>query len=188
MNNQSIRLLTICGSTRANSSNHRLIAAITALFINQFEWTPSIELTQIPIFIPGMAESDEPAIVKAFRNQIRTAQAVLLCTPEYAHGVPGALKNAIDWTVGSGEFSHKPTALITASTDGRLGHAALLETLKVIECEGIDTLNLLIPFIQTRINQAGEITDNTVKENVSQLIGQLHSLAVQAAAVSNDIA
>lgn len=186
MNIQPFRLLTICGSTRANSSNHRLIKAIGELFRERLEPTPSVDLTDIPVFIPGLPEQEEPAIIAVFRNQIRTAQAVLICTPEYAHGVPGALKNAIDWTVGSGEFSHKPTVLITASTDGRLGHAALLETLKVIECEGIDSLNLLIPFIQTRINQAGELTDGAVKESIIKLMEQLLRLSGRTAAVSND--
>ena len=65
------------------------------------------------------------------------ADGVIICTPEYAHGVPGSLKNAIDWTVGTGEFSGKPTMLITASTDGKNGHKALLETLKVIEAKNI---------------------------------------------------
>lgn len=188
MISQSIQLLTICGSTRNNSSNHRLILAIGELFKGQVDLLPAVELSAIPVFIPGLPENDEPEIVSVFRNQIRSAQAVLICTPEYAHGVPGALKNAIDWTVGSGEFSHKPTALITASTDGRLGHAALLETLKVIECEGIETLNLLIQFIQTRINHAGEITDSTIKQNLVQLIEKLLELARQPTPGSRDIA
>lgn len=188
MKNQPLQLLTICGSTRANSSNHRLIKAIGELFKGELELIPAVELAAIPVFIPGLPEQEEPEIIPVFRNQIRTAGAVLICTPEYAHGVPGALKNAIDWTVGSGEFSHKPTALITASTDGRLGHAALLETLKVIECEGIETLNLLIQFIQTRINQAGEITDSGTKENIIQLVENLLELARHTITVSRDIA
>ncbi len=70
-----------------------------------------------------------------FREQLDDAEGIIICTPEYAHGVPGALKNAIDWTISSSNFPHKPTLLITASTDGKYGHAALLETLTAIEAK-----------------------------------------------------
>jgi chromate reductase len=97
---------------------------------------------------------------------------VIICTPEYAHGVPGSLKNAIDWTVGSAEFSHKPTVLITASTDGRFGHAALLETLRVIEAEGIDELNMVVPFVRTKVSAGGRITDEATLAQVVALMNQ----------------
>jgi chromate reductase, NAD(P)H dehydrogenase (quinone) len=81
---------------------------------------------------------------------ISTATAVIICTPEYAHGVPGTLKNAIDWTVSANEFNNKPTALITASTDGTYAHNALLETLRVIEAKNIDRHQLLIQFAKLK--------------------------------------
>jgi chromate reductase, NAD(P)H dehydrogenase (quinone) len=61
------------------------------------------------------------------------SDAILICTHEYAHSVPGSLKNAVDQTVGMSDFSGKIVMLITASSDGKFGHASLLETLLVIE-------------------------------------------------------
>jgi len=80
------------------------------------------------------------------------------------------LKNALDWTVSSSEFSHKPVALITASSVGQKGHAALLETLKVIECNITDETQLLISFSKTKINDKSQITDPGTFKNVNQLI------------------
>jgi NAD(P)H-dependent FMN reductase len=79
-------------------------------------------------------------------------------------GVPGTLKNAIDWTVSSMEFSHKPLALITASTAGHKGHQSLMETLRIIESDIPDTSQLLISHIKTKLN-GDEIVDvNTLKQ------------------------
>jgi NAD(P)H-dependent FMN reductase len=84
--------------------------------------------------------------------------------------VPGSLKNAIDWTVGSGEFSRRPTVLITASTDGRFGHAALLETLRVIEAGNVDRQNLLIQFVRTKVGADGKITDGGTLDAVKKVM------------------
>jgi NAD(P)H-dependent FMN reductase len=67
--------------------------------------------------------------VKVFelRNRLNNAHGVLICAPEYAFGVPGILKNLLDWTVGSGEFVNKPLAVITAATRGDKAHASLDE-------------------------------------------------------------
>src|SRR5436190_24051659 len=127
----ALSVLAICGSTRMQSTNHLLINAIASLYANTLEIQVFTGLAALPHFNPDI-EDEHIETVQSFRQLLSKADGVLICTPEYAHGVPGALKNAIDWTVGSNEFYHKPTALITASTEGNYGHAALLETLKAI--------------------------------------------------------
>ena len=119
---------------------------------------------------PAHPPSRPPAEVTAFRQFLRASDGIIICTPEYAHGVPGSLKNAIDWTVSSCEFSHKPTVLITASTDGKFGHQALVETLRVIEAADIDNLQLSIPFIRTRLGADGSISDPGTAESLRQLM------------------
>jgi NAD(P)H-dependent FMN reductase len=87
-------------------------------------------------------------------------------------GVPGTLKNAIDWTVSSMEFSKKPTVLITASSLGEKGHASLLETLRIIEADISDNRQLLISHIKTKIK--GEtITDASTHEKVTAVMESL---------------
>jgi len=163
------KIFAISGGTRTNSSNLSLIKAIEKLTADQLTFHIFNDLAALPHFNPDL-NSDEIDIVKNFRKQISESDGVLICTPEYAHGVPGSLKNAIDWTVGTAEFSQKPTVLITASTDGEFGHQALLETLRVIEAKNIDELNLLIQFIRSKVNISNEIIDEQLKTDLNKLM------------------
>lgn len=164
------RVLAIPGSIRQGSANHRLLQTIAGLMSDRLEVIIFGGVGALPHFDPGLSENTVPGPVIAFRQQMREADGVIICTPEYAHGVPGSLKNAIDWTVSSCEFSGKPTVLITASTDGRYGHQALLETLRVIEARDVEKLQLLIPFIRAKMNgESGALEEKTLAE-VSRLM------------------
>lgn len=169
------KILAICGSTRVNSANHNLIQAIVNLSIGKLDINIFKGIANIPHFNPDMDNENPPAAVLDFRKQLTQANGILICTPEYAMGVPGTLKNAIDWTVSSMEFSHKPVALITASTSGQKAHQSLLETLKVIECEITDDTQLLIPFIKTRLKD-DTIIDQQILEKIKRLIDSLIAL------------
>jgi chromate reductase, NAD(P)H dehydrogenase (quinone) len=166
------KIFAISGSTRQNSTNHNLIKAIAIIFAGKISIELFEGLAALPAFNPDDTSKDIPE-VNSFRQSIADADGIIICTPEYAHGVPGALKNAIDWTVSSNEFYHKPTALITASTDGTSGHAALLETLKTIEAKNILQLQLLIQFAKTKIGEDNTITDEATAIAVKQLVEAL---------------
>jgi chromate reductase, NAD(P)H dehydrogenase (quinone) len=164
------KILALSGSTRKNSTNLNLIRAIAELAKEKFELTIFEGLSNIPHFNPDLDNEHPPQAVIDFRKQLKEADGILICTPEYAMGVPGTLKNAIDWTVSSMEFSHKPTALITASSMGEKGHASLLETLKVIEANITDQTQLLIPFAKTKVSNEGKITDAKTLDEVNALV------------------
>jgi len=164
------KILAISGSTRANSTNHKFIKAIEllggdAIRVDLFE-----SISHLPHFNPDISVENVPETVVAFRQMIAGADGVLICTPEYAHGVPGSMKNAIDWTVTTADLDGKPTMLITASTDGREGHKSLLETLRVIQAKGVDELQLLVSFAQTKVNQQFEITDTPTLEAIQLIL------------------
>ncbi len=72
-------------------------------------------LDELPHFNPDL-ESKELPVVTRFREAIKAADGLILSSPEYAHGVPGSLKNALDWLVGGSEMVGKPVALFDAST------------------------------------------------------------------------
>jgi len=88
---------------------------------------------EIPAFNADIEDGDEPEPVRRFRTCIRGADAVIFSTPEYAHGIPGSLKNALDWVVGSGELSRKPVVLLNASARGIYAQAALREVLSTMD-------------------------------------------------------
>ena len=110
------------GECKKNSANLRLIRAIDDLTKEKFDTTVFEGLTELPHFNPDLDTDDPPEAIINFRKLIRNSDGILICTPEYAMGVPGTLKNALDWTVLSGEFSGKAVALITASTSGLKAH------------------------------------------------------------------
>jgi chromate reductase, NAD(P)H dehydrogenase (quinone) len=147
-----------------------LIKAVADLAKDKFGVILFENLSSIPHFNPDLDNEHPPQAVIDFRKQLKEAEGILICTPEYAMGVPGTLKNAIDWTVSSMEFSKKPTALITASSMGEKGHASLLETLKVIEADITDETQLLIPFAKTKVSQDCKITDSKTLCEVNVLL------------------
>ncbi len=169
-------IIAICGSTRASSSNLNLIKAIADLTSDIFTIKIFGGLSEIPHFNPDLDNDNPPKQVTEFRQLLRQADGILICTPEYAMGVPGTLKNAIDWTVSSCEFSHKPTALITASSVGQKGHASLMETLKIIEAKITDETQLIISFVKTKVSNECKITDATTKIEIEKLLGAFEKM------------
>jgi NAD(P)H-dependent FMN reductase len=178
--NSTKNILAISGSTREKSTNLNLLHAIADLAADRFALTIFESLAALPHFNPDLDHENPPEKVADFRRMLRQADGIMICTPEYAMGVPGTLKNAIDWTVSSCEFSHKPVALITASTLGEKGHEALLHTLRIIESNMTDKTQLLISHIRTKVNAQGEITDPETKEHVEELVEALYQLTESA--------
>jgi chromate reductase len=172
-----LKILAISGSTRKNSANHQLIRSIQTLGSTFFELDVYEELLTIPPFNPDEVDS-LPAAVLHFKKKIQTADGILICTPEYAAGVPGTLKNAIDWMVSGMEFSDKPVALITAATSGYLAHDSLLKTLLIIGSRIIQNTQLVIPAIKTKMNNE-KITDVKTLADVQWLIHSLNEMILR---------
>jgi len=170
------KIFAISGSTKQASVNKSLLNAITALTADKFEIEIFSAIDQLPHFNPDLDNETPPRQVIDFRNKLKQADAILICTPEYAMGVPGSLKNAIDWTVSSCEFSHKPVALITASSQGFKGHASLMETLRVIESNITDDTQLIIPFVKTKVGNNNRITDAETQVKVLKVMDALQAL------------
>jgi len=168
------KILAISGSIRQSSVNLNLIKAIAELSAEIFDIKIFEGLSDIPHFNPDSDNDTPPAKVTDFRRQVKEADGIIICTPEYAMGVPGVLKNAIDWTVSSAEFSHKPVALITASSSGQKAHLSLLETLRIIECDIPDDSQLLISFVKTKVSSDGKILHAQTLEEVKKLIDSLY--------------
>jgi chromate reductase len=164
------KILGISGSLRAKSTNLRIIENIAAMYADQINVTIYDGLACLPHFNPDL-ESDAPVReVADFRQQIRTADGILICTPEYVFSIPGALKNALEWTVGTSDFAGKPTALITASSLGEKTHESLFLVLKTIEARITERAALLISGARTKINSTGKLADDATIEAINLLM------------------
>jgi len=131
-----MKILALSGSVRGASTTVGLLHAAASLAPAGMAFTfYDRQLEALPQFNPDYdgEGATPPSSVATLRACIRDADGVLISCPEYAHGVPGAFKNALDWTVSSGEFERKPVALLVASpTGGPYAHAALTPTLNVL--------------------------------------------------------
>lgn len=125
--------------------NSAVIGAATAIAACDVDIVFYQGLAQIPPFNPDIDDADAPAPVLALRVEVNDADAVLISSPEYAHGVPGVLKNALDWLVASGEFIDKPVAVINASSRATHARASLVETLTMMSARVVDGASITLP-------------------------------------------
>src|ERR1700744_5730080 len=162
-------ILAISGSLRASSSNHAILRTLKEMIPTDTNYNIYNGISEIPAFDPGLDNGTPPSAVTAFRKQLAEADGIIICTPEYAYGVPGALKNALDWTVSSASFSGKPIALITASTGGENAHEALIKILGAIDAKITPETTLLIQFVRSKMDIDGNVSDLTTAENLKIL-------------------
>ncbi len=123
-----MRFLAISGSLRVESKNTAVLKEIMVLAPVGIQIELYTGLASLPHFNPDLEEN---FAVRDFREQLQIADAVIICSPEYAHGVPGSLKNALDWVVSSGELMEKPVALVQIGLSS-FAHDQLLEILQTI--------------------------------------------------------
>ncbi|SDG32878.1 NADPH-dependent FMN reductase [Mucilaginibacter sp. P25] len=152
-------ILAISGSLRTGSSNHNILKFLGELVPADINYTIYERLAEIPPFDPGLDHEHPPESVSELRSLMKDASGIIICTPEYAFGVPGQLKNMLDWTVSKGSLVDKPVALVTASSVGSHAHAALLLTLGALSAKVTEGATLLVPFIRSKIDVHGDITD-----------------------------
>ena len=171
MMKRKIKILGISGSLRANSSASAVLNIVVGLVPEQVEFTIYTGLAEIPAF----NDSNEiPETVEAFIKLLSEADGVFFVIPEYAFGVPGALKNALDWTVSSSTaFPDKPVALITAATGGDKAHAAFLLTVKAISAKIPEGATLLLSFIRSKLNEKNEVKERTTLDSIKRVINSL---------------
>jgi NAD(P)H-dependent FMN reductase/RimJ/RimL family protein N-acetyltransferase len=131
-----LHILAIPGSLRARSTNLLLLETAALLAGADLRLEIFAELSDIPLFNPD--RTDVPPAVAALRTSIQDADAVILSAPEYAHGLPGALKNALDWLVSGIELTGKPVALFNASARSVYAQAALREVLVTLGASFLD--------------------------------------------------
>jgi NAD(P)H-dependent FMN reductase len=162
---QKTKVLAISGSIRKNSSSQAVIDEVASLLPSHVQFELFDALADIPAF--DGREVDPQSVIN-FKSKVKDADGVLICTPEYAFGVPGGLKNALDWTVGSSDFVDKPVALITASSQGEKGHESLQHTLIAISAKMYPGTTLLISFIRAKVKD-GILHDSETKSLVAKL-------------------
>jgi chromate reductase, NAD(P)H dehydrogenase (quinone) len=155
------RLLAVSGSLRAVSANGAVLDALAALVPPGVEVARFDGLAGLPAFNPDLdaAGSVPPAPVAAWRASVADADALVVCSPEYAHGVPGALKNALDWLVSGPDVPGLPVAVVNATTRAHIAQASLIETLRTMSAMVVGEACLALPLGPTQRSQAAILAD-----------------------------
>lgn len=140
-----MRVLGLCGSLRAASSNKAALEALLLLAPEDCEIFLYWGLGLLPHFNPDLDGDALPEPARKWRALVGQCQAMILSCPEYAHGIPGSFKNALDWLVGGVEFAGMPVLMI--DTSGRATHAvaALKEVLRTMAARLIREEPILLP-------------------------------------------
>jgi NAD(P)H-dependent FMN reductase len=167
------RVLCLSGSLRRGSANTALLEAARRLAPPALELVPYAGLGGLPWFNPDDEHDPLPPAVASLRREVDISDALLIACPEYAHGVPGAFKNALDWLVGSLEFPGKPVALINAS--GRSHHAqdALREILRTMSANLLDGASGTVPLPGVGCEAAWILAQPPLREALEALLGRL---------------
>ena len=145
-----MKLLAISGSLRAASHNTAVLVAAARLApagvaIDLFDG-----IGKLPFFNSDFETPEKlPAAVAAFRKIVGTADGLVISSPEYARGVSGVMKNALDWLVGSSEFPGKPVALINTSPRAAHALAALTLTLETMSANLVQEASITLPLLGT---------------------------------------
>jgi chromate reductase, NAD(P)H dehydrogenase (quinone) len=112
------RLLTLCGSLQRRSANRGALAVAADIAVVEGATVEDFgRLADIPAFDPDRA-AEPIEVITEWQARVKAADAVLVAAPEYAGAVAGAVKNAFDWLVGSGELYRKPVAVLSVGTTG----------------------------------------------------------------------
>ncbi len=176
MDDGKSKIVAVCGSIRGVSTNLDILKFIGKLLAKDADFTIYDGLADLPPFNPDFdveSTNYQNAGVDKWRKLLRAADGVIFCTPEYAHGVPGVLKNALDWVVSSGELVDKPTLVITASPSefgGEKAMASLLQTLRVMTAKIAENGALMIPFVKKKLDENGDISDAQTIEAINSML------------------
>jgi NAD(P)H-dependent FMN reductase len=159
-----MKIVAISGSLRHGSSNTAALRAAAQLAPAGVEIVLFDGIAGLPFFNPDLDGAEVPDTVAAFRAVIGNAHGILISSPEYARGIAGVMKNALDWLVASFEFPDKPVALINTSPRATHALAALRLTLETMSARIVDKACVTLPLLGTASGEDDIINDVQLAE------------------------
>jgi chromate reductase, NAD(P)H dehydrogenase (quinone) len=178
-----MRVLAISGSLRKNSTNTAALAALARLAPQDVRVLVYQELAKLPPFNPDddVEGAPVPAPVETLRALVAASDAIVIAAPEYAHGLPGAFKNALDWLVASETFAGKRVALINASPRAFHAQANLREILSTMGArlvpEAFAALSLTGQTVTAEDVLNDEVSSRRLRESLTTLVAALQGSA-----------
>jgi NAD(P)H-dependent FMN reductase len=171
-----MKLLAITGSARATSSTGALVTAAARLAPPDVVVERYDGVATLPHFSPDLDVEPPPPTVAALRAAIGACDGLVIATPEYAHGMPGSLKNALDWLVSATEPIDMPVLLISASPSGAAhAHTQFSEVLRTMNLRLVDGGAHV--FSRAKLDPEGNVTDAALLAALRRGLARLVELA-----------
>ena len=148
-----MKILAVCGSLRAASINLAALQVMASQAPSGVQMEVFGALGALPLFNPDL-EQNTPITVQAWRQAIATSDAVVIASPEYAHGISGVIKNALDWLVSVESFAGKPVAVVNTSERAYHADQALRETLQTMAARLHSQTCITLPLLGANLSVA----------------------------------
>jgi NAD(P)H-dependent FMN reductase len=182
--NRQVKVLAISGSLRAGSLNSMLLRAVKRLAPSDISVDLYRGLGALPLFNPDIEALGAPPEVGELRSRIVSSHAILIASPEYAHGVSGVIKNALDWMVGNESFIDKPVGLLNASPRASIAQAALRETLSTMSARVVPAACVTLGILGSGLNEDGLVQNLEIGTAILGVLRALQCAAAPLAEVS----
>jgi chromate reductase, NAD(P)H dehydrogenase (quinone) len=179
-----MRILALSGSLRALSLNSMLLRAAVSLAPAGMTVDLDNNVGRLPLFNPDLEPLD-PEPVAALRKQVIASDAVLIASPEYAHGVSGVIKNALDWMVGNESFVGMPVGLLNASPRATIAQDALREILLTMSACVVPEACVAVPILGSGLGEAGIVGHPTIGPLITSALSALQARCVGRARLSS---
>ncbi|MEX6507948.1 NADPH-dependent FMN reductase [Jiella sp. M17.18] len=176
--------LAICGSLRKISTNRALLEAFERHAPRPIQVEIAPDIGVLPPFNPDREGSSTPVEVTAFAQKIRRSHGIVIAAPEYAHGIPGALKNALDWLVSRSEIPGKPVMLVHASTRGSFVREHLTEVLRTMSVRLFDAAAFELHLIGRTPEEARSLLDT--EEQIRRIRATMEAFAAFASRMAEE--
>ena len=172
-----MKILAISGSLRVASINSTLLRAAARLSPPNVEVRLFRTVGELPLFNPDL-EPRMPPQVSALHAEVAASDALLIASPEYAHGVTGTIKNALDWLVSFEPFIHKPVAVLNASPRAHHADQSLRETLKTMSAVIVEEASISISLLGAHLTEDGMVENPTISRAIRNSLLALHDAVV----------
>ena len=173
-----IRVAAMCGSLRGASLNRMLLRAVRTRAPAGMVVLDDAPIGALPLFNPDL-EADMPAVVSAFRDAVMGSDAVIVASPEYAHGIPGAFKNALDWLVSDERFPGKPVLVLNASPRSLHADAALCEVLTTMSAQLVGDRSHPVPLRARGLDDTALLADAELVAAIDEALACLRDVVLE---------
>jgi chromate reductase, NAD(P)H dehydrogenase (quinone) len=175
-----MNLLLLSGSLRSGSTNEAVLRTAADMAPEGVEAAFYDGAARLPLFNPDDDAEDAPVdeAVAELRRRVAAADAILICTPEYAGALPAAIKNVLEWTVGDGGTYGKPVAWINAAgpaapTGAADAHESLRKVLGYVGAQIVEIACARVPVTRSAVGEDGRVTDEDIRREIRRVLEAL---------------